>query len=168
MVYYGIIFAIATVLLMLAINEELFTNTIFLIVPVLIVLVTLIISFSLNLYYKYFIPLEDDGARYTVINTYPNSRVMIAYTNKIKPMWVYGLKFETETKNVKFKERFTDGLVPAQFYPAKDGSNEFEIRIIGKEFVPDEVLFEGAEFLVEDIDGIFICKGKVIKTELDY
>lgn len=168
-IYYGIVLAVVIVMLMLIINENLFINTIWLIIPAVILIITLTISFTLNLYYKYFIPLEDVGTRHTtIINNHPNTRVQINNSKRIRHMWVYGLKFSTETKNIKFKERFTDGLVPAQFYPAEDGSNEFEIRIIGKEFVPDEILFEGAEFLVEDIDGLFICKGKVTKTELDY
>lgn len=118
-------------------------------------------------YLGYLIPLKQDSAK-AIIETHPNCKVKLNDNKYIRKMWVYGLKFETETKNIKFKERFTDGLVPAQFYPSKNGDNEFEIRIIGREFVPDEVLFEGAEFLVEDIDGIFICKGKITKLDLEF
>ena len=118
---------------------------------------------------RYYIQLTDAGfSRFVEKSVFPNCKVKLNDSKYIRKMWVYGLKFETETKNVKFKERFTDGLVPAQFYPSKNGDNEFEIRIIGREFVPDEILFEGAEFLVEDIDGIFICKGKITKLDLDY
>ena len=119
-------------------------------------------------FFRCLLPITDDGYHKMLLKTSPNCRVRLNDSKYIRKMWVYGLKFSTETKNVKFKERFADGLVPAQFYPAKDGSNEFEIRIIGKEFVPDEVLFEGAEFLVEDIDGIFICKGKITKLDLEF
>lgn len=133
-----------------------------------VVLMNLPIWYYLSCRNNCLIPLDDSDGRQTLLKIKSNCRVRLNDSKYIRKMWVYGLKFSTETKNIKFKERFTDGLVPAQFYPAKDGSNEFEIRIIGREFVPDEVLFEGAEFLVEDIDGIFICKGKITKLDLEF
>jgi hypothetical protein len=50
--------------------------------------------------------------------------------------------------------------VPVVFHEKKKGSNTFEVRIIGKKFVPEELLHIGSEFLVEDNDK-FICRGKV-------
>ncbi len=137
-------------------------------ISLVILIILLYVSSFYSCYFGCLLPIRHEGSRNYLMVSSPNCKVKLNDNKYIRKMWVYGLKFSTETKNIKFKERFTDGLVPAQFYPAKDGSNEFEIRIIGKEFVPDEILFEGAEFLVEDIDGLFICKGKVTKTELDY
>lgn len=81
----------------------------------------------------------------------------------IHSYWVYGIKFDKETNNVKFAERFRDGLVPVVFHEKKKGSNTFEVRIIGKKFVPEELLCPGSEFLVEDNDQ-FICRGVVTRV----
>lgn len=89
-----------------------------------------------------------------------NASVLVNSNRDIRPYWIYGVKFEVNTENAKFHDRFKDGLVPVVFHEKRKGSNAFEVRIIGKEFVPEELLHVGSEFLVEDNDK-FICRGKV-------
>ena len=98
----------------------------------------------------------------------PNTKAEIGHSKYLKPYGIYRLKFEGKSNNHKFNERFKGGMVPAQIAPVKKQKGVYNLRIIDKRFVPDEVLFEGAEFLVEDIDGIFICKGKITKLDLEY
>ncbi len=96
----------------------------------------------------------------------PNTKAEIEQCKYLKAYGIYRLKFKNETENHKFIERFQDGMVPAQIAPSDKDKGVHDLRIIGRDFVPDEVLFEGAEFEVEDIDGIFITKGKITKTGL--
>jgi len=95
-----------------------------------------------------------------------NAKVSVNSARDIKAYRIYGIKFDNETKNAKFHERFRDGLVPAVFHEKKKGSNAFEVRIIGKKFVPEELLHIGSEFLVEDNDQ-FICRGTVTEIFSD-
>ncbi len=98
----------------------------------------------------------------------PNIRAKIDYTKYIKPYGIYGLKFSEGKITEKYKEAFPDGLVPATFLPDQNSDCEFEIYLFNKNVLYDDMLFVGAEFLVEDTDGIFITKGKVSKTELEW
>lgn len=95
-----------------------------------------------------------------------NAKVSVNSARDIKAYRIYGIKFDNETQNAKFHERFRDGLVPAVFHEKKKGSNAFEVRIIGKKFVPEELLHIGSEFLVEDNDQ-FICRGTVTEIFSD-
>lgn len=110
-------------------------------------------------------PFNTDTLR--VVEERPDVRININSSKYIKNYAVYGLKFKDEINSEKFKEAFPDGMVPAEFKPNKKGSLEYDIRIINRTAVPNEILYDGAKFLVEDHDGIFIAKGKVIKSELD-
>ncbi len=98
----------------------------------------------------------------------PNIRAKIDYTKYIKPYGVYGLKFNEGKITEKYKEAFPDGLVPATFLPDKNGDCEFEIYLFNKNVLNEDMLFAGAEFSVEDYDGIFITKGKVSKINLEW
>lgn len=95
------------------------------------------------------------------------TRINVSSSKYIKPYGVYGLKLSNSTIDEKFKENFSDGLVPAVFHPNPKGSLEYYVRIINKSAVPDDVLYDGAKFLVEDYDGLFIANGTVIKSKLD-
>ena len=101
---------------------------------------------------------------------YPSfdARLKINFSKYIKPYGVYGLKFKTETDDEKFKQAFSDGMVPAVFHPNQKGSLTYDVHIINKSAVPKELLETGSKFLVEDADGIFIAKGTIEKSELDY
>lgn len=109
--------------------------------------------------------VDEEGNRLSFV---PNTEAKIECNKNLKPYGIYRLQFKSKTENIIFKERFKDGMVPAQIVTRKKKKGVYDLRIIGRKFVPDEILFEGAEFLVEDIDGLFICKGKVTKTELNY
>lgn len=86
----------------------------------------------------------------------------------IKPYEVYGLKFKRDDLNGEIRETFSDGMVPVVFHPNQKGSLTYDVRIINKSAVPKELLETGSKFLVEDADGIFIAKGTIEKSELDY
>ena len=134
----------------------------------LIAAVWIVLYMFLALKDQSFVPCEPDGhggVRY--ILSLPNASFTVSDNKHIKPYGVYGLKFETETDDTKFKETFPDGMVPAVFHPTSEGSLTYDVRIIKPEFVPEAVLFPGAKFLVEDYDGIFIAKGTVNKVNLD-
>ena len=109
-----------------------------------------------------------DPKTHKILDLQPNTRVIINSPKYIKPYGVYGLKFKIETTDKRFHEAFSDGLVPAVFHPNEKGSLAYNVRIINRSFVPDELLFDGAKFLVEDSDGIFIAKGTIEKSNLDY
>ena len=47
------------------------------------------------------------------------------------------------------------------------GSLEYYIRIINRDAVPDDILYDGAKFLVEDYDGLFIAKGTIQIADLE-
>ena len=95
----------------------------------------------------------------------PNARVALKSKKYIKPYVVYGLVFKDETTDVHFKETFPDSMVPAMFFPGKKDSLQYEIRVIDRDIVPDEILYDGAKFLVEDTDGLFVTKGTVEISE---
>ena len=109
-----------------------------------------------------------DPKTHKILDLQPNTRVIINSPKYIKPYGVYGLKFKAETTDKRFHEAFSDGLVPAVFHPNEKGSLAYNVRIINRSFVPDELLFDGAKFLVEDSDGIFIAKGTIENSNLDY
>ncbi len=96
------------------------------------------------------------------------TQVKINNAKYIKPYEVYGLKFKHEDLNGEIKQAFSDGMVPAVFHLNQKGSLTYDVRIINKSAVPKELLENGSKFLVEDADGIFIAKGTIEKSELDY
>ena len=98
----------------------------------------------------------------------PNARVKIVKAKYIRPYRTYGLKFSEGVPNQKFNEAFCDGLVPAVFLPDQNNDSEFEIYIINKTVLNDDMFYKDAEFLVEDANGKFITKGVVKKTELEW
>lgn len=117
----------------------------------------------IDLLYEPLIPVVlDEGVSKAFSWKVPDRNAVFTVNDSkdIKPYFVYGVKFEAKTENQRFKERFTDGLVPVVFHERRKGSNVFEVRIIGKKFVPEELLHIGSEFLVEDNDQ-FICRGTV-------
>lgn len=128
----------------------------------------LVASIAYNFYCRSsyeFLPCDIDDSKPIIMKD--NAQCIIMRKKKILPNTVYGLKFETETDDTKFKEAFPDGMVPAVFHPTSEGSLTYDVRIIKPEFVPEAVLFEGAKFLVEDYDGIFIAKGTVETLSID-
>lgn len=132
-----------------------------------------ILSFACALLYK-FIKNKDkelmpcDSDTHNILYLEPDVKVTVNFPKYIKPYGVYGLKFKTETDDEKFKQAFSDGMVPAVFHPNQKGSLTYDVRIINKSAVPKELLETGSKFLVEDADGIFIAKGTIEKSELDY
>ena len=96
-----------------------------------------------------------------------NTNITVNDSSYIKPYCVYGLKFSDSTIYESFKENFPDGLVPAVFHPNPKGSLEYYIRIINRDAIPDDVLYDGAKFLVEDHDGLFIAKGTIQIADLE-
>lgn len=98
----------------------------------------------------------------------PNARVKIAKAKCIRGYGTYGLKFSTGEHDQKYNEAFLDGLVPAVFLPDQNNDSEFEIYIINKNVLKDDMFFKDAEFLVEDVNGKFITNGSVLKTELEW
>ncbi len=97
-----------------------------------------------------------------------NTKVSVNSSKYIKPYGVYGLKFKSEMDDEKFKQAFSDGMVPAVFHPNQKGSLTYDVRIINKSAVPKELLEIGSKILVEDADGIFIAKGTIENSELDH
>ena len=122
-----------------------------------------IIPFTASVFVNPLIGINPDGKTTpsgSVDYKSPNAKVSVNSNRGIRSYWIYGVKFEGNTENAKFHERFKDGLVPVVFHEKRKGSNAFEVRIIDKEFVPEELLHVGSEFLVED-NNQFICRGKV-------
>ncbi len=109
-----------------------------------------------------------DSDTHKILYLEPDAKATVNSSKYIKPYGVYGLKFKTETDDEKFKQAFSDGMVPVVFHPNQKGSLTYDVRIINKSAVPKELLETGSKFLVEDADGIFIAKGTIEKSELDY
>ena len=83
---------------------------------------------------------------------------------KFNHLDIYGLQFHLKTKNVKFHETFTNGLVPVVFHKnGREQQAELKVTIIKTEFIPKELLFEGSEFTVID-NGKEFATGKITKV----
>lgn len=124
-----------------------------------------IIVYSLT---KPLMPYDDKSGRYDrYISLKPETHVSVNSSKYIKPYGVYGLKFDAETKDGKFKENFSDGMIPAVFYPKEKDSNTYDVHVINRVNVPDEILFDGAKFFVEDSDGVYVAKGTIEKIETE-
>lgn len=140
---------------------------------IVIQLLVLLIAFGCS-FLLFYLAQHDNGLMpcdsdtHKILYLEPDAKVTINFSKYIKPYGVYGLKFKTETDDEKFKQAFSDGMVPVVFHPNQKGSLTYDVRIINKSAVPKELLEAGSKFLVEDADGIFIAKGTIEKSELDY
>ncbi len=90
----------------------------------------------------------------------PDGKFSVNDSRDIRSYGIYGIKFDCEKYDETLRELYIDGMVPVVFHEKKKGSNMFEVRIIGKKFVPKELLQPGSKFMVEDNDQ-FICRGQV-------
>ncbi len=95
----------------------------------------------------------------------PNVRLALDMTGeRIENLDIYGLRFEKQTRNARFREVFTDGLVPVIFY--RDGPREsgpWKAALLKPEYIPSDLLAVGAAFTIVD-NGEMIAKGTI--TEL--
>ena len=90
----------------------------------------------------------------------PDGKFSVNDSRDIRSYGIYGIKFDCEKYDETLRKLYIDGMVPVAFHEKKKGSNMFEVRIIGKKFVPKELLQPGSKFMVEDNDQ-FICRGQV-------
>lgn len=95
----------------------------------------------------------------------PNVRLALDMTGgHIENLDIYGLRFEKPTRNARFREVFTDGLVPVIFY--RDGPREsgpWNAALLKLEYIPSELLTVGAAFAVID-NGETIAKGTITEV----
>lgn len=113
---------------------------------------------------RFLLPCKKEHDSYIVALPLSNCRVEFNDTKHLKAYGTYAIKFKEETNDLHFKEAFPDGLVPIQLYQKIGDSLQFEARLINKKFVSSELLYDGAKFLIEDFDGIFVAKGTFIKA----
>ena len=98
----------------------------------------------------------------------PNTRIKVNSDNYLKPYRVYGLKFKFDNGDGGVKEVFKDGMVPMALHPIKTADLTYDVAVYSKDALPQDIFEVGRKFLVEDADGIFIAKGTIEKSELDY
>lgn len=139
------------------------SNALILLIGVVLTLLAYIISRVVDVYFEPLIPIElDEGVRksFSWKVPSPDGKFSVNDSRDIRSYGIYGIKFDCEKYDETLRELYIDGMVPVVFHEKKKGSNMFEVRIIGKKFVPKELLQPGSKFMVEDNDQ-FICRGQV-------
>ncbi len=109
--------------------------------------------------------VEVDADTHRLIEPIPNVLVDLEEIAKdIHNYDIHSLKFDTNTYNVVFLERFKDRLVPIMFLKnTKEQITPIAAKIIRIEFLPQELLFVGSKFKIIDTSGNIIGKGKIHK-----
>ena len=93
-----------------------------------------------------------------------NARVKFGKPRKkLRPLDIYGAKFDRPTENVRFHETFMDGMVPIVILKEPKWKGQPNVQLMKREFVPDELLAPGALFTVYD-NGRAIVRGRIEKT----
>ncbi len=141
-----------------------FTVNIYIGIALLILMLLEMIFEILAKISRVLLPCDKDHDFYRVELPLSNCRVEFNDIKYLKAYGTYAIKFKETTNDLHFNETFPDGLVPIQLYQKIGDSTRFEARIINKKFVSSDLLYDGAKFLIEDNDGIFVAKGSFIKA----
>ena len=104
----------------------------------------------------------------------PNARVIMKRgSGEINDLDIFGLRFDEKTRAARFREAFTDGLVPAVFHKGRKkrecepeivlNEGELEVTIMDMKFIPEDLLFCGSGFTVMD-NGKEIASGLIVSV----
>lgn len=153
--WFGSYFLISILLIVLTFTVSLW----FLLIFVLSELVLLVLStFSRGPFVPYDIETGEMAYRE------PNADFVLDNAKKIRNFGIYGVRFQEKTRVVRFHEAFTDDLVPVVFYAdRRKPRNVWPVTIMKAEFIPKELLEDGAEFTVVD-NGREIATGRIAKV----
>ena len=109
-----------------------------------------------------FVPYDIETGR--MVDREPNADFVLDNAKKIRNFGIYGVRFQKKTRVVRFHETFTDDLVPVVFYvDRRKPRNVWPVTIMKAEFIPEELLEDGAEFTVVD-NGREIATGRIAKV----
>ena len=108
------------------------------------------------------IPEPYDEQCKTYIHLESDAEVVLdGSAEKVYDHGTYGVRFDRQTRVVRFHEVFLQGLVPMTFYRC-DHTASTRVHILKAEFVPPELLAEGSRFTVVD-NGKEIATGMISK-----
>ena len=98
----------------------------------------------------------------------PNATVeLTTSTRRIDNLDILGVRFSEKTRKVRFAEAFRGEIVPVVFYKkSKDQAPPLQVTFMKAEFIPAELLHEGAQFTVVD-NGEDIATGTIVKLLQD-
>lgn len=156
---FSFIFILSAVLAVLVFTKNIIIGVALLVMSLLSLVFEILAKSS-----RVLVPCDDESTFYDVLRLPSNCRVEFNSIKYLKPYGMYAIKFKESTEDTRFKEAFTDGLVPIQLCVKIGDSLQFEARLIMKTAIPKELLYDGAKFLIEDSDGIFVAKGTFIKA----
>ncbi len=105
------------------------------------------------------IPLHKYNDYYKSALPMSNCQIKVNSVKYLKPYGTYAFKLKETTNDAEFKVAFPDGLIPIQLFQSVTNPLIFSAHILSVSKVPQNILSEGAEFLIEDTDGIFVAKG---------
>ncbi len=110
-------------------------------------------------------PLPADKKTMKKIDIMSNVSVeLLEIAKNIHNYDIHAIKFDAKTYNIRFKEVFNKEQVPIMFLKRTRAQiSPIEAYIIKKEFVPEDLLFEGSTFSIIDTKGTVIGKGKIRK-----